>query len=277
MRLDIPGLAALVALLTAACNSGGSSAESPAPALPPDVKTEETRYTAGGVTMKGYLAWDAAREGKRPGVLVVHEWWGHNEYARARARQLAAMGYVALAVDMFGDGKTADHPDDAGKFAGAVFADLDGARARFEAARQRLTEHPLADGSRVAAIGYCFGGGIVLHMARFGLDLRGVASFHGSLDTKTPAQPGEVTAAVLVCHGGADSFIPAKVVAAFKQEMTGAGVALDFVTYEGAKHGFTNPGATDLGKKFDLPIAYDERADTASWERLAKFLAGVFE
>ena len=258
-----------------ACSSGGTNGGGATPAAA-RVEAEEVSYQAGGVTLKGYLAWDAAREGKRPGVLVVHEWWGHNDYARARARQLAAMGYVALAVDMFGDGKTAAHPDDARKFAGAVFADLDGARARFEAGMQRLRAHPLADG-RLAAIGYCFGGGIVLHMARFGLDLRGVASFHGSLGTEHPAQAGAVKAAVLVCHGGADEFVPAEVVESFKQEMTDAGVELDFVTYEGAVHGFTNPAADELGTKFGLRLAYDPKADAASWARLGKFLAGVFE
>ena len=262
----------LSAFALAACHSGDPAAPAPSP----DIRGEEVSYAAGPVTMKGYVAWDAAREGRRPGVLVVHEWWGHNDYARRRARMLAEMGYVAFAVDMYGDGKTADHPKDAGAFAGEVFADLAGARARFDAARTCLAGRPETDGARIAAIGYCFGGGIVLHMARAGLDLRGVASFHGSLDTQTPAAAGAVKAAVLVCHGAADKFIPDDVIARFKQEMADAGADLTFVAYPGALHGFTNPDATAMGQKFQIPIAHDPAADAASWAELGRFLARVF-
>ena len=147
---------------------------------------------------------------------------------------------------------------------------------RFNAARALLERHATTDASRTAAIGYCFGGGIVLHMARIGSDLRGVASFHGSLGTTTPAEPGSVSARVLVAHGADDLFVPAAELEAFKQEMTDAGVDMKFIAYPGAIHSFTNPGATALGEKFDLPLAYNETADAKSWAELDAFLRDVF-
>lgn len=240
-----------------------------------DIRGEEVSYQAGGVTLKGYLAWNASQTGKRPGVLVVHEWWGHNEYTRERARQLAELGYTALAVDMYGDGKQAEHPADAQKFAGAVFSDLEGATARFRAAEELLKAHETSDG-RVAAIGYCFGGGVVLHMARFGLDLVAVASFHGSLGTTTPAEPGKVKAKIFVANGEADPMTTKEQIATFKKEMKDANVDLRYVDYPGAKHAFTNPGATALGEKFGLPLAYDANADAASWQALQSLLAEAF-
>jgi dienelactone hydrolase len=254
----------------------GAAAGDTGAARAPSVVGEEIAYQADGITMKGYLAYDKAQQGKRPGVLVVHEWWGHNEYARRRARMLAEMGYTALAVDMYGDGKLAEHPEDAGKFAGAVFANLPGARARFEKAMEVLAQHETVAGDDLAAIGYCFGGGVVLHMAREGVDLDGVASFHGSLATKTPAQPGKVKAAVLVAHGAADSFIPAEHIDGFKKEMDAAGVDYTFNSYEGALHSFTVPEADELGKKHGLPVAYQAEADQQSWAALAAFLQRVF-
>jgi dienelactone hydrolase len=240
------------------------------------LQTEEVEYKAGDLEMIGYLAFDPAIPGKRPGVLVVHEWWGHNRYTRERAEQLAKMGYIALAVDMYGGGKQAAHPDDAGKFSSEVMSNMDGARARFEAGMKVLQSHPATDPEKIAAIGYCFGGGIVLAMARAGLDLDGVASFHGMLGTKTPAKKGEVKAKVLVLHGDADPFVPAEQVEAFKKEMAGAAVDMKFVGYPGAKHAFTNPDATEVGKKFNLPVEYDQQADEKSWAELDQFLRGLF-
>jgi dienelactone hydrolase len=245
-------------------------------AAPTGVVGEEITYEADGVTMKGYLIHDKSKQGKRPGVLVVHEWWGLNDYARKRARMLAEMGYTALAIDMYGEGKLAEHPDDAGKFAGAVFANLPGARARFEKAMQVLAQHETVAGDDIAAIGYCFGGGIVLHMARAGVDLDGVASFHGSLATQTPAQEGQVKAAVLVAHGAADAMIKPEDVEAFKKEMDAAKVDYTFKAYEGAMHGFTVLEADENAKKFNLPVAYDAEADTQSWAELTAFLQRVF-
>jgi len=240
------------------------------------VSGREVEYRSGDTVLKGYLAQDTAVKGKRPAVLVVHEWWGHNEYARKRALMLAKQGYVALAVDMYGDGKTAQHPDDAGKFAGEVMKNKAVGEARFNAALDFIKQQPSVDTSRIAAIGYCFGGGVVLHMARQGADLKGVVSFHGSLATDSPAKEGAVKARVLVFSGEADKMIPPEQVAAFKDEMTKAGASFRFVGYPGVKHSFTNPDADSLAKKFNLPMAYDRKADRDSWSQAKKFLKEVF-
>ncbi len=240
------------------------------------IKHEEVSYTANGVTMKGYLAYDDAIKGKRPGVLVVHEWWGHNDYSRKRADMLAELGYTALAVDMYGDGKQASHPQDAGKYAGEVMQNMENAKARFVAALDLLKKHKTVDPARSAAIGYCFGGGVVLQMARAGVDLKGVVSFHGSYGTQTPAEKGKVKAAVLVCHGAADQFITAEQVEGLKKEMQAAGVDFQFISYEGAMHAFTNPAADENGKKFNIPIAYNKAADEKSWADMQQFLKRIF-
>ena len=239
--------------------------------------TEAVEYNAGDTRMKGYLAYDDATEGKRPGVLVVHEWWGHNDYARSRAEQLAGMGYTALAVDMYGEGKVADHPKDAGAFAGEVKKNMAVAEARFLAAYQLLAKHPTVAEVDISAIGYCFGGGIVLEMARRGVDLDMVASFHGSLPTQQPAQIGKVKAEVLVYNGAADPFVKPEHIEAFKREMDAAGVNYRFINLEGAKHSFTNPGADAFGKKFDLPLAYSAEADNASWQDFSQALKSAYQ
>ncbi|MCB1857787.1 MAG: dienelactone hydrolase family protein [Gammaproteobacteria bacterium] len=229
-------------------------------------------YRAGETVMQGYLAYDNALDGRRPGVLVVHEWWGHNDYARKRARMLAALGYTALAVDMYGDGKQADHPQDASQFSGEVTRNMEIAAARFDAAKQLLQQQPSVNPDDISAIGYCFGGGIVLEMARRGVDLDLVASFHGSLGTGDPAQPGQVKAKVLVFNGADDPFVTAAQKAAFKAEMEQAGVDYQFVDYPGAMHSFTNPGADDYGTRFQLPLAYNPEADAKSWAELREAL-----
>lgn len=243
------------------------------PFLSAAIKGEEVSYSAGGVNMKGYIAYDDAVKGKRPGVLVVHEWWGENEYSRNRARMLAGLGYVAMAVDMYGDGKQTTHPDEAGKFAGEVMKNMPAAKARFEAAMKVLKEHPATDPAKIAAMGYCFGGGVVLAMARQGVDLKGVASFHGSLHTENPAKPGAVKAKVLVCNGKDDAFISAADIAAFKKEMDSAGADYQFLEYPGAHHSFTNPDA-DKAKMENL--AYNAEADKKSWADLQTFLKKIF-
>jgi dienelactone hydrolase len=240
------------------------------------IKGEEVQYSSEGVTLKGYLAYNDAVQGKRPGVLVVHEWWGHNEYARKRARMLAELGYTALAVDMYGDGKQAAHPDDAGKFVGEVFKSLEAGKPRFVAALELLKKHETVDPQNIGAIGYCFGGGLVLAMARAGVDLKGVVSFHGSLGTQSPAKPGDVKARILVCHGAADEFATKADIAAIKQEMRDAKVDFTFKVYPGAKHSFTNPDADDYAKKFKLPIGYNAKADKASWNDMKAFFKKTF-
>lgn len=265
-------LLALTSLLAlGACRSAAPAAE-----RVHDVRAREVVYQAGDKELRGYLAYDAALAGRRPGVLVVHEWWGHNEYARRRARMLAEMGYVALALDMYGDGKRAEHPSDAQAFAGEVLSNKAAAVERFQAAWQVLAAQPQTDPEHVAAIGYCFGGGVVLHMARIGLDLDAVASFHGSLATDTPAQPGAVKARVLVLHGADDPFVPQEAVDALKAEMAAAGADLTFIAYPGVVHSFTNPDATAVGERFDLPLVYDAEADRESWAEFERFLAETF-
>jgi dienelactone hydrolase len=242
----------------------------------PRIVGKTVDYSAQGVVMKGYLTYDENIAGKRPGVLVVPEWWGLNDYARKRARMLAELGYTALAVDMYGDGKAVTTPDDAGKLSSEVMKNSEVAKARFMAATDFLKEQPSVDPNRIAAIGYCFGGGVVLNMARQGVDLRGVASFHGSLTAVKPAQPGSVKAKILVLHGGADKFITPEQIEAFKQEMKSAGADFKFVSYPDATHSFTNPEATELGKKFNMPIAYNAEADRKSWGELKEFLKNIF-
>jgi len=241
------------------------------------VTGREVEYRSGDTVLKGYLAEDAAIKGKRPAVLVVHEWWGLNDYARKRARMLAKLGYVALAVDMFGEGKTAQHPDDAGKFAGEVMKNKPAAEARFNAALDFIKQQRSVDPTRIAAVGYCFGGGVVLQMARQGVDLRGVVSFHGTLATDTPARDGAVKARVLVFNGEADKMIPPEQVAAFKAEMEKAGAAFRYVGYPGVMHSFTNPDADSYAKKFKLPLAYDRKADRDSWRQTKQFLKEIFK
>jgi dienelactone hydrolase len=257
-------------LMAASCSTTMDSAKK-------DIKGEEISYSADGVTLKGYLAYDANQKGKRPGILVVHEWWGHTDYVRKRARMLAEMGYTAFALDMYGDGKTAAHPKDAKKFMMSVFQNMKEGKARFEAAHKLLDGHKTTDPAKTAAIGYCFGGAIVLHMARGGSDLKGVASFHGNLSTKVPAKPGQVKAKVLVLHGAKDPMVPEQQVAAFKKEMADANVDMKFIAYPGALHAFTNPAATQLGKKFGIPIAYNKDADQKSWAELKTFLKEIFK
>jgi dienelactone hydrolase len=240
------------------------------------VQGTEVVYEANGTKLKGYIAYDDAIKGKRPGVLVVHEWWGQNEYARKRARMLAELGYTAMAVDMYGDGKVVDNPDDAGKLAAGVYKNMPEAKARFEAAMRVLRAHKTVDAGEIAAYGYCFGGGIALNMARMGEDLKGVASFHGGLGTASPAQPGMIKARIISFSGDADPTIGPDKVAAFRKEMEHAGADFRMVIYPGAKHAFTNPAADVMGKKFNLPIAYDAKADRDSWEQARVFLHEVF-
>jgi dienelactone hydrolase len=236
---------------------------------------KEVSYRDGETVMKGYLAWDDAVTGKRPGILVVHEWWGHNAYARKRADMLARLGYTALAVDMYGDGKTAEHPEDAGKFETAVRQDLAMMQARFNAARDYLNSHETVDPEKNAAIGYCFGGSVVLSMARAGADLDGVVSFHGSLGGLPPVAD-KVTARVLVANGADDPFNSAESIAMFRKDMDLSGADYEFINYPGARHSFTNPDADAFGRKFGLPLEYNAEVDKASWQAMQDFFVKIF-
>lgn len=242
----------------------------------PKIEGGPVEYSAGGVTLKGYLAYDANIKGKRPGVLVVHEWWGQNEYIRNRARMLAELGYTALALDMYGEGKIAAHPDDAGKFSSEVMKNFPAAKERFLAALELLKKDSTVDPAKIAAIGYCFGGGVVLNMARQGIDLKGIASFHGSLAVVKPEKPTPIKAAVRVYNGAADKFIPAEAIEELKKEMADQKVDFKFVNYPGAVHAFSNPEADANARKFNMPIAYNEAADKASWDDMKGFLKNIF-
>lgn len=232
-----------------------------------EVKTREVEYTQDGTTLQGYVAWDDAIKTKVPGVLVVHEWWGHNKHARAQAERLARSGYVGFALDMYGKGKVATHPADAQGFMEEAMKDPAAMVARFNAAEGQLKQDPHVNPAKIAAIGYCFGGAVVLNMARSGADLAAVASFHGALGTEHPAEKDKVKARVLILTGTADPFVPAEQVAAVASEFKAADARYEIIRYPGAKHGFTNPDAASYG----MPqLAYNASADKKSWAAMLK-------
>ena len=242
------------------------------PAAQAKLKTETVTYKVGDTTLKGYLAYDDATSAKRPGVLSVHEWWGLNDYARKRADMLAKAGYVAFAADMFGDGKTTTHPQVAGEFATAATKDPAAATARFAAALDQLIANSRTDSSKTAAVGYCFGGRVVLGAALGGTELDGVVSFHGSLP-QTPVPAGAVKAKVLVLHGAADGFIPGDQIVTFQRILADAKADWQFVSYGGAKHGFSNPDAASFGVE---GLVYDAAADKRSWQAMMDFFGEIF-
>ena len=240
------------------------------------IQEDSVTYFDGTTVMKGYIVYDASITAKRPGVVVVHEWWGITEHTRNEARNLARQGYTAFVADMFGEGQTADNPKSAGALSGSVRKNPAAMHSRFSAARQTLAGHPTVNESRIAAIGFCFGGSVVLDMARQGVDLRGVAAFHAGLPPSgAAAAPGKVKAKVLVLNGAADPFIKPDTVEDFKKEMEAARVDYRYINYPGAVHAFTNPAATEAGKKFNLPLAYQPEADQQSKDEMRKFLGSV--
>lgn len=243
-----------------------------------EVRGKDVSYRASdGTRLKGYIAYDDSVQGKRPGILVVHEWWGLNDYARKRARMFAGQGYTALALDMYGNGRQAANPDEAKKLSGEMYSNEKLARMRFDAARDYLEKQKTVDDANIAAVGYCFGGSMVLNMARVGEPLKAVLSFHGGLGTQHPAEAGTVKARIASFTGEDDPVVPAQAVAAFRQEMDHAGVTYKVVTYPGARHAFTNPAADKYGQEFKLPLAYDEAADKDSWKQGLAFLADAFK
>ncbi len=238
-----------------------------------EVRTQEVPYEQGGARLVGYLAYDGAVTGPRPAVLVVHEWWGLNDYAKRRTRQLAELGYVAFAADIYGDGTVAKDAKEAGALAGR-FRGGDRAllRERVRAGLEALLNNPLTDRKRVAAIGYCFGGTAVLELARSGADIAGVVSFHGGLDTPNPATAGTLKAKVLVLHGADDPNVPTAQVNGFEEEMRKAKADWQLIMYGGAVHSFTNP---DSGSDPSRGVAYNEKADRRSWEHMKVFFAEI--
>ena len=239
------------------------------------VKGTEVTYASDSTQLKGYIAYDENIKEKRPGILIVHEWWGHNSYVRERADMLAELGYTAIAVDMYGDGKQANHPDDAGKFAMSVMSNLPEATARFNAAMKLLQEHESVDSEKIAAIGYCFGGSVALTMANSGADLDAVAAFHSGV--ALPVMPNEdLKARVLVCNGADDPFVSAESITSFKTAMDSIGAKYEYIAYPGVKHSYTSKEADANGEKFKLPLAYNEDANQKSWESLQQLLKEVF-
>ncbi len=239
------------------------------------VKGEEVTYTVDGTTMKSFVAYDEKQSGKRPAILVIPEWWGNNEYSKMRARMLAELGYIAIAVDMYGNGKLGTNPKEAGELATPFYQDPTLGQKRIEGAMAKVKQYPQADTTKLAAIGYCFGGSMVLNAAKIGMDFEGVVSFHGGLAT-VPATAGTTKANILVCHGGADNFISEDELKNFKQNLDDMKVPYTFKVYEGATHAFTNPAATETGKKFNMPIEYNEAADKQSWEDMKAFFKTIF-
>ncbi len=262
---------ALLALAGCAHKQAAGTAVASVP-QPSEITTQELDYKVGETTLKGFLAFPSGATEKLPGVLVVHEWWGLNDYARSRARQLAQLGYVALAADMYGDGKSTEHPEDAKAMMGALMSNPSEAVARFEAAKSALAADSHVDATRLAAIGYCMGGSVSLAAARRGDDLKLVASFHGNYATPAPLQPNTFKGKVFIAHGADDGFSTPEQVAGIQKELQDAGADYVFESYPGAKHGFTNPGATEAGQKAGLPLAYDAAADAKSWATLQQLL-----
>ncbi len=237
------------------------------------VKTERVEYRDGDTLLTGYLSYDDAIEGKRPGVLVIHEWWGLNDYAKRRAEMLAELGYVAFAADMYGDNKVTEHSPDAQSWMQQISANQDAWRQRAMAALDTLKSSDRVDAEKLAAIGYCFGGATVMQMAYGGAELDGVASFHGSLPPTSDVLPGQIKPSILIAHGEADSFVPPERIAAFKERLDAAGADWQMVVYSGAQHSFTNPGAASYGVD---GIAYDPKADARSWALMQGFFDEVF-
>ena len=238
------------------------------------VKTETVEYKDGDITLKGFLAYNTDSTLKLPAVLIVHEWWGLNDYPKMRAQQLAELGYVAFAVDMYGDGKVATSNDEAGKLAGSIRGDIPKLRRRINIALDWLKQNPHVNSHKIAAIGYCFGGTVALELARSGADIKGVVIFHGGLSTPNPTDTKDVKAKILVCTGGDDKSVPIKDITAFQNEMNDANVDWQVNVYSGAVHAFTNPKS---GNNPAVGVAYNEKADKRSFEAMKQFFHEIFE
>lgn len=238
------------------------------------LRTEVIGYKHGDAGLEGYLAYDDAVKGKRPGVIVVHAWTGLDAYTKRRTGQLAKLGYVAFAIDMYGKGVKAKDAEEAARLAGIYRADRRLMRSRANAGLEVLKKHTLTDAKRIAAIGYCFGGGVALELARSGADIAGVVSFHGNLDTPNPEDAKNIKGKVLILHGADDPIVPIDQVIAFQDGMRKANVDWQMVIYGGAVHAFTNPESGDDPSR---GAAYNEKADRRSWEAMKMFFAEIFK
>jgi len=242
------------------------------------IKENPVTYGDGEANMKGFVVYDTARQGKRPGIIVVPEWWGVTKHVHDEARRLARQGYTAFIADMYGNGKTADNPKEATALSSGVMQNPKTMESRFNAARDQLAKQPTVDPTRIGAVGYCFGGAVVINMARAGADLDGVVGFHASLGLNTPAPaPGTVKAKVLILNGADDPFAKQEQYATLKSDMDAANAEYRVIEYPGAVHAFTNPEATALGKKFNLPLRYDANVTKAAEAEASQFFAEVFK
>jgi dienelactone hydrolase len=237
------------------------------------VVSKTVRYQHGETQLEGFLAWDDSMTGKRPGVLVVHEWWGLNDYARSRARQLAGEGYIAFALDMYGAGRSTTHPAEAGAWMKTINQNVDQWVQRAGAGLDVLRRQANVDAGRLAAIGYCFGGATVMQMAYAGLDVDVVGSFHGSLPAADDSDLDNIRARILIAHGNADPFVKPEQVTAFTAALERAGAEWTMMVFGGVKHSFTNPSAGDYGME---ALAYDAQADRLSWQALLWILKDTF-
>ena len=272
--IHFPFATLIAAMLLFSCNNNG---DKKAETKEPKLKEENISYKIDSLTMDGYIVYDENIEGKRPAVMVVHEWWGLNDYAKSRARQLAGLGYIAMAIDMYGNGRRADNPTDAEKLAIPFYMDPPMAKTHFDAALNKFRSYAQVDTANIAGIGYCFGGGVLLNLSRMGEPLKGIASFHGTMPF-IPAGKNLLNVKTLVCNGENDTaFVPPASIAAFKKQMDSIGAVYTFKNYAGATHAFSNPAATELGIKFKLPIAYNAAADTASWNDMKAFFKDLFK
>ena len=241
-----------------------------------NILTSKIDYQVGDKSHQAYLAYDESINAPAPGVIIVHEWWGVNNYIIARTHQLAELGYIALAIDMYGDGRIADNTDEAGSLMTAVLDNMDKGTAALRAGYQLLLDQALVDQEKTAAIGYCFGGAMVLHMARIGLSLSAVASFHGVLGSFHTAEPGSIQPRILVCHGEADSMVTMDDLNSFKAEMGAAGADYEVNLYAGAKHGFSSREADENASKYGIDVGYNAEADQASWQAMQSLFNKVF-
>jgi len=241
------------------------------------IHTEAIEYSSGKTQLTGFLAYDDSIKEKRPGILVVHEWWGHNKHARQRAQMLAQLGYTAFALDMYGDGKLAEHPKKAGEFMNAAFKNWEASKAKFKAAKKILQAHATVDPEKIGAIGFCFGGAVSIRMARGGEDLKGIVGFHSALPDQPKMANNQVKASILVINGSEDPFLTPEKVASFVKEMVEANTDFTYMSLKGVRHSYTNPQADEFSKKFDLPgLKYDKAADIKSWEVMHQFFQRVF-
>lgn len=240
------------------------------------MKSEIIDYTVDNQPFTGYFAWDDEIDELRPGVILVHEWWGHNDFVREQANLLAKQGYRAFAIDMFGSGKLTDDPAIAQQFIDDATQSPVALEARFRTALSLLQQHDSVDPARIAAQGYCFGGGVVLTMARLGVELRGAVSFHGALASDVTAEEGKIQAEIQVYTGGSDLMIPPEQVGTFVEEMQKASVKFTLVSYPGVLHGFTNPLANERAEKFGLPLSYNKDASMDSWQGTLDFYQKIF-